>query len=138
VVGHEAEAGDGAAHRQDGGVVDVDRVDLPDRGGAESDRQGALADPRGEALAQLGGQRLGVVDSANRPGVRWHDHRACDDGARERAPSDFIHSGEERSPGAPKLLLDPAPACAVPTHGPTRRPTWRRQRWSAARSSSSP
>ena len=117
VVRREGQVRQRAAHRQDGGVIDVDGVDLVDRCRADADREGAVADAHGEALAEVARQALGVIDAADGAGVGRHDDGACDDGARERAPSDFIDPGEQRSARLPERLLDAAPASARDGHG---------------------
>ena len=50
------------------------------------------------ALTLGPGELLGVVDAADGAHVGGHDHGACDDGAREGAPSDFVDPGEKRPP----------------------------------------
>ena len=61
VVG--AELGDGPAHREVGGVVDVQPVDLDDRGRAHADRDRTPAHDRRQRLALGGRQGLRVTDA---------------------------------------------------------------------------
>jgi hypothetical protein len=97
VIGRQLQPADGAAHGEHRGVVDVEAVDLAHARGADGHGEGALGDARRQLLALVGGELLGVVDAADGAGVGSHDHRTSDDGAREGAPSDFIHSGDEGS-----------------------------------------
>ena len=57
---------------------------------------------------------LRVVDAGNGAHVGRHDHGTCDNGARERAPSDFIDSGDQRPSGLAKLSLDRLPPIPRP------------------------
>ncbi len=90
-------------------MVDVDPVDLARRRGTQPDRERPQTDHRRETPPLLWAQLLGVVHARNRPLVRRHDHGARDNGAREGAPSHFIHSRQQRSELGPKGPLDPAP-----------------------------
>ena len=71
-----------------------------------------------KALTLGGGELLGVVHAGDGAHVGRHDDGTCDDGARERAPSDFIDSGDQRPDGFAELALDRLPP--IPRHGPAR------------------
>jgi hypothetical protein len=45
-----------------------------------------------------------------------HDDGACDNGAREGAPSDFIDTGEQWTMRGAQLALDPAPPLSAVSH----------------------
>src|SRR5262249_1102311 len=57
-------------HRQVGGVVDVDAVDLGHRGGADGDGDGLLADQRRQPLSLGRGQLLAVAHPGDPAAVR--------------------------------------------------------------------
>ena len=144
------ETSERATDRDDGGVIDIHAVDHAHRSGRHADGKGALADLFGEAAALTGRQLLRVVDTVDGAFIGRHDHGARDNGAREGAPSHFIHAGDKRADGTPQLPLDRAPPCpatpaaehrsysAVPVSGTTMRTffslmrvalpvTWRRK-----------
>ena len=98
VIRRDAKPPQGAAHGEHGGVVDVDAVDLPHRRGPHGHAERTFPDARRHALTLGPGELLGVVDAADGAHVGGHDHGACDDGAREGAPSDFVDPGEKRPP----------------------------------------
>ena len=98
VIRRYPEAAEGPPHGQDGGVVDVEPIDLANRCGADADAERPIMNARRQLLTLGARELLRVVHSANRASVRRHHDRACDDGARKGAPSDFVDSGEERTP----------------------------------------
>ena len=63
-------------------------------------------------------QQLGIVDSGNGTARRRHDDGTCDNGTRERAPSDFIHTRNEASSRPAQVAFDIAPALSPA--GPAR------------------
>ena len=73
-------------------------------------KAGAFLDALRQLLALRAEERLRVVDAADGARVGGHDDGACDDGARERAPSDFIDSGEKGTARGAQFLLECAPA----------------------------
>src|SRR5260221_14727 len=105
-----------AAHGEHRRMVDVQPVDLTHAGSANRERETAFTNADGELVAHRRGKRLRVVHSADGLRIRRHDERTCDDGARERAPSDFIDTREKRPAGVAQLALDPAPAATAPRH----------------------
>ena len=91
-------------------MINVDPIDLAHGGGAEADRQGTLADAPRELLALRTVELLRVVDATDGARVGRHHDGACDDGAREGAPSDFIDPREEWTARSAQILLERAPA----------------------------
>jgi hypothetical protein len=107
--------GDRPLHGQHGRVMDIERVDFTRGGGPETKRYGSVPNGLRQSNARRGIESLGVVHADNGASVngKRHDDGACDNGARERAPSDFIDSGKERAIRRTQGALDPAP----PPHG---------------------
>jgi hypothetical protein len=110
---------DGSADRQSAGVIDVEAIDLSNRSRTEPDADGSR-DNLDSQVSSLGSANgLGVSDPVDGGCIRVHDDGACDNGARERAPSDFIHSSEKEAASGAKFTLHGAPphqalaACAV-------------------------
>ena len=72
------EAFDGALHREEPGPVDVDGVDLLDRGDADRPRRRRGLDLHRETLSLLGVELLRVVDVGDAAARREHDRRGVD------------------------------------------------------------
>ncbi len=113
VVGTTAEltlqSREGALHREHGGVIHVQSIDLARARRAEGDRQRAPADERQEAFALGGGEPFRVVDAGDRPRVRGHDDGAGDDRAGERATPDLVDARDEWAVRRAKRPLEGAP-----------------------------
>jgi hypothetical protein len=97
--------------RRDGQPADG----APDRehrriGGAEADGERTFANAPCELLALRALELLRVVHATDGACVGSHHHRACDDGARQGAPSDFIDPGDEWTARSAQVLLERAPA----------------------------
>ncbi len=96
-VGRRGQPPDRAAHRQQGGVQDVDADDLTDGGGADADFGGPGGAQGGEGgQPLLGRQLLRVVEQACEPArhpVREHDGRR-DDRPGKRPPADLVDAGD--------------------------------------------
>ena len=103
-VGQGGEAGDSAAHCQQGGVQDVDALDLGDRGGTDADLDaigGAQGDEGGQPL--LGSELFRVIEQPGEPArhaTREH-HRGGEHRAGEGAAPDLVHASD---PAARPLL----------------------------------
>ena len=121
VVGRDREPRERAAHREHRGVIDVDAVDLAHRRRAERHAEARSRIAPASLSRSARRELLGVVDAADGARVGRHDDGACDDGAREGAPSDFIDSGDER---ASRARGDLARACSSDA-------ALRRREWSA-------
>ena len=101
------------AHGEHRGVVDVDLVDLAGTGGTERNHEGLLADAGSEHHAGGGVELFGVVHAGDSTASGRHHDRACDNGARKRAPSDFIHTHQERPVQRTQGALDRSPPSHV-------------------------
>ena len=110
VMGRDRETADRPSDGEDGGVIDVDPVDLSHGCRADPDPERALADPARERLALATVELLGVVDTADGARVGGHHDGTCDDGARQGAPSDLIDPGEQRTARLAQIPLERAPA----------------------------
>src|SRR5262245_49874592 len=91
-------------------MIDIDPVDLANGCGADADRYGALADLSRQADTGGRGQPFRVVHTRDRADVGRHHDGTCDNGARERTPSNFVYAGDERPDCFAKLALDAGPA----------------------------
>ena len=80
-------------------------IDLEDVGGADGERNGALANAGGQNLARLGVELLAVAQSSNRV-VDIEDHRGREYRTEQRAPTDFIDSGDTAIATLPRLPLE--------------------------------
>ena len=103
---------DGAGAR----VIDVVRIDLAHRGGSHADGDRRFPDLASQSNPIGFGHALGVIDAGNGAAVGGHDDGACDDGAREGAPSNLIDSGEQRTMRGAQLALDTAPPLSPVSH----------------------
>ena len=83
-----------AVHCQHRRVVDVDPVNFTCRRRANADRQCDFANADRQAFARDPIQLFGIINTIDRPQVRRHYDGTCDNGAREGAPSDFIHTSK--------------------------------------------
>ena len=101
-----AEPCNGASHREVGGVIDVDRVDLAHGRGADADGDGAAADERREPIPLERGQRLGVTDARNPAGVGLHDHGRRDDRTARRRHADLVDADDAHGAIAPPVVLE--------------------------------
>ena len=97
-----AEPGERTAHGEVGGMVDVEAIDLLDRGGADAHGEGPAADLRRERLALGGRERLGVADPRDAVGVDPDDHGGGHHGSAGRRDPDLVHAGHAGSAGAPQ------------------------------------
>ena len=123
VIGADRQPLERALHGQHGGVIDVEPVHLVDRRGPDTEGEGMSPDLEGEPAANGARELLRVVDPRDGAFDGRHDDRACDDGARERAPSDFIDAGDQCRLACAQVALDGAPPMrAARGHaGPTPR-----------------
>lgn len=99
-----------ASHREDRGMIDVDAIDFARGGSTESHGLRLRENQHRESFARGRVELLGIVHASNGSAIVRHDDRACDNGAREGAPSNFINSGEQRPELCPGRPLDRAPA----------------------------
>ena len=94
------QAGDGAAHGQQGGLQDVDPLDFGHRGGADADLDaagGAGGEQGGEGeLALGGGKFLRIVKQGAEGGgdAAGQHHGGGEHRAGERAAPDFVDAGD--------------------------------------------
>jgi hypothetical protein len=102
-------------HRQRAGLVDIDALDLTNRGRTKRECYGTLADFHGETYALRVGQSLRVVDARDRAGIGRHYHGACDNGPSDGPASYLVNAREERSFDGAKIALDRRPAL-TPSH----------------------
>ena len=89
-----AEAGDRAAHREMGRVVDVEPVDVGDRRRPDADRDRAPPDDRGQPLALERGHRLRVADAMDPVAVGRHDHGRGDHRTGRGGDTDLVHADD--------------------------------------------
>src|SRR4051812_37788293 len=94
-------------------MIDVDAIDLANGRRANAHAHGGLEDPRREALPLGGVEPFGIIDATDRPLIGRHDDGTCDDGARERAPSDFIDPSDEWSHLSAELPFEGPPAVTL-------------------------
>ena len=99
-VGDHSQAGQGTAGGSDCRLQDVVPFDLADRGRAEGNIESSETNERSETFTVALGQHLRVSHTGNAALVRRHYRGTHDDGARERAPSDFVHTGDETASAA--------------------------------------
>jgi len=99
-VGDHSKPGQGTTGGSDCRLQNVVPFDLADRGRTERDVEGAEANERREAFALEFAEHLRVRDAGDSALVGRHHDGAHDNGARERAPSDFVHTGDETASAA--------------------------------------
>jgi hypothetical protein len=95
MIRHNAKLSNRAPNRESAGVVDIQPIDLTDGRSPKADADRASQDLDGEFPTFGCTHGLGVRDAIDSGGVRVHDDGACDNGARKRAPSDFVNSGQQ-------------------------------------------
>ncbi len=81
-------------------MIDVEAVDLLDRGGAHADTRGLGAYLLGECGPRLRVEPLGVVDSGD-IGLRRKHHRCCHHRTGKRAHAHFIDTRDVANAGLP-------------------------------------
>src|SRR5688572_12360740 len=96
---------DGAPHREQPRVIDVDGVDLRDLGSADGDRARGRADTPPGFHALLDIELFRIVDAVELRVRREHD-RGRDHGAGERAHADLVDAGDVLDAGAPQHALE--------------------------------
>jgi hypothetical protein len=96
--GHELQAFEGALHGEEVGLADIVLVDLLDAGPADGPGERALADQRGECVALLFRELLGVVETSDGTGGVEH-HRSCAYRAGERTAAGFIYAADDLDDG---------------------------------------
>jgi hypothetical protein len=96
---------DGAPHREQAGVVDIDAVDLLDLGAADRDRDGDGADSALGVLALLEVELLRIVDARKLRMRRKHD-RGGDHGTGHRTHSDLVDSRDDLHARAPQYSFE--------------------------------
>ncbi len=82
-------------------VIDVQAVDLRERGGTDADLHNAPSDRVEKSFALEPGEDLRVVDLADEPRVRRNETRGRDDGTRESRHADFIDADHTQKPLRP-------------------------------------
>jgi hypothetical protein len=92
VVRRHAQPGKGAAHGENGGVVNVDPVDLAHGRGAQPDGRRPAQDLLGETFALGRGQSLRVADTGDGLLVERHRQGAGHDGAGRRSDADLVEA----------------------------------------------
>ena len=110
----QAEARDGAAHREEARLQDVHRLDLRDAGDADPDHR-AAAQRGGELVAALRRQPLAVVDAVG-DGCGVEDHRRGDDRAGPGTAADLVDAADR--PGACDLVGEVRCSAHVVWHRP--------------------
>jgi hypothetical protein len=97
-----ADAGDGASHGEVRSVVDVELVDLANRGRAHADRERAPPDERGEPFALRRRERLGIAHTGDPVAAGTHDDRRRDDRAAGRGHADLVDADHPDEPVVPE------------------------------------
>ena len=100
-----AKTGDGPAHRQVGGVVDVQAVDVGHRRRTNAHRQRPATHHGRQTLALDRGHRLGVADAGDALAVGRHDHRGCHNSSTGRRDAHLIHPGNSQHAVTPQRAL---------------------------------
>ncbi len=88
------QTGNGALHRQHGGVQDVQLINLFRFSAAQAPRQRFLFDFIKQRKAALFRQLFGIRQAGNQP-RRIEDHGGGHHGTDQRATSDFINAGNQ-------------------------------------------
>ncbi len=101
-----ADPGDRPAHREMGGVVDVEPVDLGDGRGADADRHGPPANQRLEPLALGHREGLRVADAGDPMAAGPHDDRGGDDRATGRGDADLVDADDAFEAVTPEAALE--------------------------------
>ena len=100
-----AQPADRATHRQVRRVVDVQAIDLGDRGRADADGDCASPDHGIELLALGLGQCLRVADAGDALAARLHDHRGRHHGPTRRRNADLVDAGDPVDPRIPEVAF---------------------------------
>jgi hypothetical protein len=98
------------AHGQHGGMIHIDPIDFARRCGSNTNSQRHFPNATRESFTRGAVELLGIVHTINGPRVGGHDNRACDNGAREGAPSYFIDTSQQRSVFGAQVALNGSPA----------------------------
>src|SRR5258708_6665409 len=117
-----ADLAERALHRDVARVIDVQPVDLGDRGGPDADARHARADLRDELLALLTGEKLRVADRADDANVRGDEARGRDDRTREGGHADLIDAHDADESLSPEGFLVVEASHAVDYRGRDRAP----------------
>jgi hypothetical protein len=88
-----------------GRVVDVQLVDLPDRRGADPDRERPCPDLGGEAFPLDGRKSLRVADAGDPVTSRPHHDGGRHDSATGRRHADFINAHDPAESFVPEAAL---------------------------------
>jgi hypothetical protein len=94
VIAGGPELEDSAAHREAGGLKDVDAVDVVGIGRGDGGGDRAAANGLGEFLTAFGVDELAVVEAAN-GFVGVEDDGGGVNGSEEGSPADLVYSGDE-------------------------------------------
>jgi len=95
VIWNDTQLADGATNRESARVVDVQPIDLANGSGAKSNTDRAGDDLGGQLATFSSAHGFGIRDTVDRSCIGIHYDSACDNGARERAPSDFVNSSQK-------------------------------------------
>jgi hypothetical protein len=88
------------------GVIDVELVDLVDRGSTHPDCDGTCLDQWGKPFALSGRQGLRVPDARDPVAVRTHDDGRCDDGSTGWRDPDLVDADHPDVSLAPESALE--------------------------------